>query len=172
MDGSPDHLLQRGCFFVRKLLQDIIHGSSQWRGLADTDPYARKSGFSELLQDGLYAAVPGAAASSFDSQLSKRYIHIVMDNGDVCRGNVIVCRTCCHGFTAAVHECQRLCDYRCTGPYAPDAAGSLESFLTQDYAAFTGKLIDGTKTDVVPRMAVFRARIAQADDQSHPARVP
>ncbi len=125
-----------------------------------------------MLPNGFNTPVSGAAASSFDSQLSKRYIHIVMDNGDVCRGNVIMCRQLCDGFTTKVHIGQRLCYYCFTGTDKTDTIYGVKAALAQGNVIEASKLIDGNESYVMPCVAVFRARIAQTDNQLHLVSVP
>jgi len=125
-----------------------------------------------VLLYGMNTAVSGAAASCFDPQLSKRYIHIVMDNGDMCRGNIIMCGQLRHGFTAAVHIGQRLCDNCFTGTYKADTVCGLKAVLAQGNVIFISKLIDGEKSYVMPCSAVFRPRISQTDNQLHRVSVP
>src|SRR3954452_24421805 len=111
----------------------------------------------------------GDAAADLDPQLAGGQLKLVLEHGDVSRRQLEEVRGFLHRAPRIVHEGPRLeqddalaLQRAFRGLALKTAAPWLEIMTPRD-------LVDGDEADIVPVMRVFRAGIAEADEQSHGA---
>ena len=131
--------------------------------MADADFKARVSIGAQMLGNGFDAVVAAGAALAADAQLTYGHIHIILDNSDIIRVDVIEVGVGTYGNAAEIHVGGRLDDDNFFGSAVFCHIGTAV-LLTEAYTKTACQLVNYHKADVVTGIFVFAADIAKADN--------
>ena len=161
-DGFAVFARGRGKHEVEHLLRP-----PEGAGMADADAKAPEVGRPELGGDALEAVVAGVATSFLELHRAREKIELVVNDEDLLGLDLVVGGHGLHGDARAVHEGGGL---QKPHFFALDAhAGGFPRKLPvfgEAAAVLFGEKIEHLKAAVVPRGFVFRAGIAEPDDQA------
>ena len=131
--------------------------------VADADFKARVGIGAQMLGNGFDAVVAAGAALAADAQLAYGHIHIILDNSDIIRVDVIEVGVGTYGNAAEVHVGGRLDDDNFFGSAVFCHVGTAVLFA-EAYTKTACQLVNYHKADVVTGIFVFAADIAKADN--------
>ena len=123
----------------------------------------------QCLQNGLHAFLAACGTLGTDPDRADRQIHIIMDDQDILRCNMIVVDSLGYCASGVVHVGQRLQQQYVfpMNPHRGDQCIPLHSKI--DGAAHLRQFINYHKATVVPCLCVFLSGISQSGNQLHSA---
>src|SRR5579885_668145 len=134
--------------------------------MADADPHAPEVRADRRL-DRAQAIVAGSAAAPLHPELARSEVDLVINDGDLVRRDLVEARTGTDRIARTVHEGLRLQQKH---PHVADRAfgqGALELGTEGRHPVAEGDRVRRQEADIVPRLRVAAARIAEPDQETH-----
>ena len=117
--------------------------------------------------DGADAVIAGGAPARLHAEAARREIDLIIEDDDVRGGDLVEARRFGNGVAAVVVECLRLHQQR---THAGDSAFgdfAAKLFLPGPEAMRARDPLHGHEADIVAVARIFRARIAETDEEQH-----
>lgn len=164
-NGALDHSISLGELLGCKGREDIVSHLAPREIASNSAPQAGNVLRSQSLDDGGHTIVPTVAPGSSEADGPEWEVELVEHDHNALRRDVRPSLSAVDSLSTAVHEGQR---EDCPHGVAVDLQGSLQprAWTVMPLSAVPlSECLDDHPPNVVPRLCVFRARIAQTDDE-------
>ena len=161
VDGSVEFL----AFARGELAKHVIDHAAVLAGGTDSHPQARDRARAEMLDHRLHPVLAARTAFLTQAKVSKRQGQIVINHEDLGRGYLVKLAVRTDRATAEVHERLRLEQRQAIRSAAPECLPAAGKAQAQPRPR--GQPVDDQKPDVVPRVLVLAARVAQPGHQAN-----